>query len=302
MSPGTAFMKQGIIILENDDIRMEILPDRGGKITSIFNKSKECEWLYQDSSGDNEKSIPGVFGKKDAFGFDEMFPTINREVIPGILKKSVELPDHGEIWSKKWTLTNSDKTSATMEVKGDILPYIFTRKIELLSNEIHMGYNVENLSSVSIPSLWTPHPLFSFFKDTEILLPKGLKSIRQALDSGLLGDLNMVHKIDGSEPPLFNPGSLPANSCFKFYSTEPLQEGYCGLKDNRGTLEMIFSEMSLPWLGFWINNGGWNNQYNIALEPATAPMDSPAAAEKIGATASLKPNEKKDWDLKIVLN
>ncbi|MGL1892930.1 MAG: hypothetical protein OCD02_14955 [Spirochaetaceae bacterium] len=300
-------MKTGIIILENDEIRVEVLPSRGGKISSIFNKSKKCEWLYQDSSKDNKESIPSVFGKTDAFGFDEMFPTINREIIPGILNKPIELPDHGELWSKKWTVIDSDNTSLGMAVKGELLPYIFKRKIQLLSNEIHIHYSVENLSSVSLPSLWTPHPLFSFFEDTKVLLPKGLKSIRQAMNGGILGSLNRVHDTDGSgviekSVPLFKPFNLPANSCFKFYSGEPLQEGYCGLKDKRGTLEMIFSETSLPWLGFWINNGGWNNQYNIALEPATAPMDSPGASEKQGVESTLKPYQKKVWNLNIVLS
>jgi galactose mutarotase-like enzyme len=37
----------GSVLLENEALSLEILPRRGGKIASLFDKSGECEWLYQ---------------------------------------------------------------------------------------------------------------------------------------------------------------------------------------------------------------------------------------------------------------
>ncbi len=296
-----------MVILENSSLRLEILPSRGGKILSIWNKENGAEWLYRGESDGfpaPESYRRRIFDEKEAFGMDEMFPTINPEEITDPSGSVLTLPDHGEIWSRSWEVVQHSSKELNLKVEGSILPYTFSRDLLLENNRILLRYRAGNPGDAPIPALWTPHPLFSFYDETEILVPDELDTIRQAMADGPLGEYGSLHSLapSGDIPGagnLLHPGTLPEGSAFKFYGEKPLKEGYCGLKDRRGRLTFTYPAEQIPWLGFWINRKGWGNQQNLALEPATAPMDGPKAAEKFKVTAQLKSREVWEWEMVI---
>jgi len=291
-------------ILENANLRILVLPERGGKIVSLMNKTNSSEWLWPPENDERGPAGTGEFNAREAFGFDEMFPNIVPEWRKDLPEGEGQLPDHGEVWRRSWKTLSYDSSRIDLAVRGEVLPYEFYRSIKLQENRLHLTYRVENRSSQAIPALWTPHPLFSFFSDTELLVPPCVKSILQAMDDGPLGRNGAFHKlgadgfVDGAGS-LFRPGELPEGSAFKFYAAAALEEGWCGLRDRRGTLMMRFPVRTLPWLGFWINKGGWGGQYNLALEPATAPMDSPGASEAMDIPARWEGKEVKQWEWEI---
>ena len=277
--------------IENDQLTVTILPDRGGKISSIYLKATRSEWLDQPVSTSSDPGAPGrAFTHEEAFGFDEMFPTINAEG---------PVPDHGEVWSVPWTVLDASESHIDLEVKGRVYDYTFRRTLVLKGNTIEMQYRVVNESSETIPFLWTPHPLFSFFEETEILFPEEMTEIVQAIEGGMLGAYANVSTL-ADVSCLLRPGRLPVGTPAKFYNTRPLKTGYCGLRDHRGLLEFFFDPQDVPWLGCWINQRGWHGQKNLALEPATAPMDCPEASRQWGADPSLLPNAIRAWNLTIL--
>lgn len=296
--------EQDGLTLQNEHLRIIILPERGGKIVSLKNRENDSEWLWPRAEGGSGSEGNGIFDAKEAFGFDEMFPNIIPEERKDLPRGAGRLPDHGEIWRKIWQTLGRGEAYAAQTVEGSVLPYKFSRNMRLVENRVHLAYRVENLSARPIPALWTPHPLFSFHEETELLVPEGMKAIRQALAEGPLGPYGTVHPLGpggaaGVAGALFRPGRLPEGSAFKFYGASPLEEGWCGLKDRRGTLMMRFPVQTVPWLGFWINNGGWGGQQNLALEPATAPMDGPGASEALGVPARWEGDEVRSWELII---
>lgn len=293
------------VCLENSHIRV-LISAFGGKITSMFNKENSTEWLFQAESEDFEMAADGSFTKEVAFGCDEMFPTILRETLEQGNSSLVDLPDHGELWRSEWDILTQCADSIEMRFDGKILPYRFVRNILLSDNSIICRYTVINLSDMDIPALWTPHPLFSFLPETEIYIPRECRSIRQAGDSGDLGKyLNRIEWGARGQVPeagnLLQPGTLKEGSAYKFYCSEPLSEGKVQIKDDRGQMTMHYPASILPWLGFWINNGGFGGHYNIAPEPATAPFDSPSRSEEFGIPAVWKAGEIREWELSYSL-
>ena len=62
---------------------------------------------------------------------------------------------------------------------------------------------------------------------------------------------------------------------------------------------MSYPVEKVPYLGMWVNEGGWEGQYNIAPEPATGGMDRVDAAKIWGMNSVLKGNEYYEWYLNI---
>ena len=88
------------VTMENDFLKVVLIPSHGAKLVSLFNKRSKHEWLVQPD-GDLPKRIPSRanFHNYSMFGWDEMFPTVLScpYPIPGKFYKK-ELPDHGEVW------------------------------------------------------------------------------------------------------------------------------------------------------------------------------------------------------------
>ena len=87
------------IKLENDVLKIIVIPSMGGKVASIYRKDKKFELLFQSKEEIYRKpKVYDEFCKYDASGFDDAFPTIDEgNVIIG--DKTVLYPDHGEIWA-----------------------------------------------------------------------------------------------------------------------------------------------------------------------------------------------------------
>lgn len=73
----------------------------------------------------------------------------------------------------------------------------------------------------------------------------------------------------------------PDGEGYKYYITEPFTPLVCGIRCSSGDkVTVIFDGDGVRWLGVWMNNGSFKGMYNLALEPCTAPYDSPVNAEK----------------------
>src|SRR3972149_4618856 len=84
--------------LENDAMRVMIVPQQGGKIGSIFDKRINHEWLIQPTQFPI-RTVPyaAPYIDYDMNSWDEMCPTIVTDTYPadGAFKGNA-LPDHGE--------------------------------------------------------------------------------------------------------------------------------------------------------------------------------------------------------------
>ncbi len=62
---------------------------------------------------------------------------------------------------------------------------------------------------------------------------------------------------------------------------------------------MRYDAQALPYLGFWITNGGYRGERNFAFEPATGYYDTVNCARGRGRLKTLAPGEKLCFSLML---
>ena len=110
-------------------------------------------------------------------------------------------------------------------------------------------------------------------------------------------------EIDFASSGLSVPDSIGRGQSCKFYVHTPLKAGCAGLYYPKDKLALIyrFDPVKLPYLGVWINMGGFKNEVNIAIEPSNGFYDSLERAVSNNAAAFILPDEDVRWSLKIDL-
>lgn len=294
-------------VMEDEALRVVLLPDCGAKIASMVHKPSGRELLLQGDAPAHPVAAHGApYDHGDVSGFDEMFPTIDSWTCDHDPWRGVEMPDHGEVWAMPWQCAR-EGDALRLSVEGIRFPFRVEKVVSLRGGVLRAEYEARNLSNSPLPFLWAAHPLFNAEEGTELLVPRGMDRVRNAAPGNRLGardamlDFPEARLADGS---LFRLDRVPAfngRGFQKHWFESPLAEGWCGLRHPSDGLEvrMEFPAQEVPWLGVWVNEGGVLGQYCIAPEPATAPMDSPGAAEALGRGSVLAPGAAKRWWLAI---
>ena len=294
-------------IIENECLRLAVAPQLGGKITSLYYKPQAFEVLFQPT--DRNYRLPeygAAFAAYDTSGADEMFPTIDACAYPG--NDAVRLPDHGELWSIPWSLeTSVDCISTT--VRGRCLPYSFRRKISLKERCVRLEYELENESDEKLYGLWAFHALVACDEASRIILPQ-TKRVLNVHDSHILGVAKTSHEFPLTQDLQGKPYRLDwlaareSGKTEKWYVDEPLGAEGPALLLNQGRLnyKLSFDAKQLPYLGVWLNEGGFKGEYNCALEPSDGFYDSAELALANGCLPALSPRASRKWELGIELS
>jgi hypothetical protein len=283
-------------VLKSADIRVEVVPDRGGKFISLRSKRTSTEWLLPPLRPYAEATSSGGFEEWDGGGFDECLPTV---------AATTTAPDHGEVWRHAW---REEPTQGSVLLRTTALggALTFERRAHLDGASLVLDYAVKNRSDASQSLLYCAHPLLRVEEGDRILLPAEVREVKVEASAGdSLGrggdriawpapkageDLSVVGPPDG----------LHADKIF----AGPLTEGWCALVRpslDEG-IELTFSAEVLPYLGLWICRAAWPEsgaakQYTVAFEPTGAPHDSLADAERDGSAWRLAPGEGRSWRL-----
>lgn len=285
--------------LENEVGRVVVVPERGGKIVSLYDLRHREEWLWLNEALPWQPASPtDNYGRlHDVGGWDECFPTIAPTMVDGR-----QWPDHGDLWWRAWE----------SRVRGDGLwmgvtaeTYRFERTIRPTRTGFLLNYAVENLSGQPFPYLWSAHPLFHLESPLTLELA-GRPQARLGNDSALgerderfrwpvvqERDLQQVGKRSGIAAKIFLAADAGEITLFK-------QDG--------AQLGMRWPTDNVPMLGLWVNEGGWSGiggepYSNLGVEPASgAPDDLAVAMNQWRCVQTLAPRDTETWwiELKMV--
>jgi galactose mutarotase-like enzyme len=276
-----------IFALENQFLKVVVLPQNGGKVASIKCTRTDTEFLLPGSQYDKvaEYGVHALFEASDCAGWDECLPTVS---ISGADTPGGSAPDHGDFWRIPWTLCAIPSVNEIcIEAKGDSRPLSFRKQITLDSTELHIKYSITNLSAIPVGFLYASHPLFCIDPGDRIVLPNEIDSLRLIESRGLRIGKNgdriswPIHFHDGVSFDLRRTGYATDRTAEMLYTNQLIQ-GSAGLyrtQLGQGVI-LSFDTTVLPYLGLWTSYGGWPEwsgnslQYAIALEPTTAPHGS----------------------------
>jgi len=246
----------------------------------------------------------GEFGEEDGSGFDDMLTTIDACELDIPRIGPVRLPDHGEAWSRPWEY-RIDGESVVLSIGGIALPYRFTKRLSLGAGELQAEYTAVNRSAGPLPFQWAAHALFQISPGARLEIPSDMHTIYSVCPGRALPEKNRTYDY----PHPFGPEGIdlslmpPRNKhgMQKYWFTEALTEGRCSITDieHGFRASLIFDPADLPWLGIWVNEGGWHGGYNLGIEPSTCWLDSPAAGMEKDRCLLLGPGETKRWGITL---
>jgi galactose mutarotase-like enzyme len=302
-----AYKNVEAVVLENETLRVTVTPYHGARTASIIYKPLDLELLWQNPDKVHAQPPYGAgYGEGEFAGFDEMFPTISRCFYEKAPWSGIEVPDHGEVWALPWSFRMEDE-EVLLSVGGVRFPYRLEKRVSLKEGRLRNSYRLENLSSHPFSYIWAAHPLFNAEEGMEFLVPSGMENIINSVAGERLGAYGKSYSFPTARLASgegFDFSRMPARNKTgyqKYYFEGKVREGWALLYNPRKELNigLSFPKEEVPFLGMWLNEGGFDGQYNIAPEPATAAMDRIDFSEMWGAGSVIRGGEVKTWHLDI---
>ena len=320
-SPGSL----DVIRLQNDRVDLAIVPQAGGKILDLIDRRSGRNWLWKNPH------IPisiaerhSDFGKEqDSGGWDEVLLSVK----PGRIRTASEhvaaIPDHGDLLACDWTveklqLDANNDLICDMVATGSAAPYRFERRIRIPDNRavVEMSYLLSNEGDEALPSYWCAHPLLTIEPDSIIDIagntPLRIEDAETRACSAAETEQRWPNLMlrDGKTHDLsrsFASNGTRRTFASKIFVRSP-DDGSASVSLKDGSrLTFRFDPEELPWLGLWINNGGWSGcgsepYTNLGIEPTTSPYDCVNEAIENDAVPWLQPREQRRWSLKLEMD
>jgi len=302
----TNFKNTKGVQIENDSIRVVVLPEKGGKLASLFLKQKEFELIFQNKENEYKNAkVYDDFGAFDASGFDDAFPSINACKVK-VGDNEVEYPDHGEIWSGNFSC---DIRGEKVELlfNSSILPYCYKKIVSIKNNEVILEYEITNNGSIDFPCIWAAHFLVKCHEDMKLIMPDNTDDVINVTSSTYLGEIGETHSYPialdnyGKEYLLNRVYPESAKKSEKYYINQEISEGQCGIyyPHRAVTYKLHFDKNIMPYIGFWVTEGGFRGDYNCAFEPANGFYDGIDIATREEKIFTLKAGELLKFQIKI---
>ncbi len=298
------------LVLENDSLRLELLPELGGKLSSLSLAREGGELLQPPLKSYAPRTPTMPFDAADGSGWDECLPSIGPCTLPG----GTRVEDHGDFWRVPFEVTASTESKLRMRAQGTSMPLLFERGLRLDGPVLHLDYSVRNTGGERIPYGWSTHPLFAAEPGDRIHLPPSVTEVTaQASADGRLAQGKHSwpatrHARDGEPLDLSLVLQDDAGVGDKLVLPAPA-EGWAALerKTLRTRLTLSWNPADAPVLGLWLCYGGWpqaaeaKKGYAVALEPCNLPVDSLTDSLAEGGGAWLAPGEERRWTLRLAV-
>jgi galactose mutarotase-like enzyme len=307
------------VVIAAGECKVTILPRYGGKISSI--KLRARELLQPPLAPIAPRTQTIGFDEADASGWDECLPSVAACSVP-YGGGEASIPDHGDLWrvgwesSEPWTVDREQKTSLTLLGKCFSLPLELERTVELKEVDgnwrLGLFYKLTNTGTAPAPWSWAAHPLFAAEAGDRIVLPEGIRELRlEGSGGGRLGrggdkvSWPRALLADGSETDLQLVQPEDSGVGDKLFAG-PVggEENWCELvRPGAGVkIRVSFDTAEMSYFGLWICYGGWPErqglkQMCVAMEPATAPVDS--LAVQGDWSRILDPGQSYSWRMNV---
>ncbi|MDR3741647.1 MAG: hypothetical protein P4L40_21725 [Terracidiphilus sp.] len=282
--------KKENVLISRGDCAITLQPAFGGKVASILVRGNE---LMQTPLAEvAPRTHTMSFDAGDASGWDECLPSV-AECDVTTPAGTAHVPDHGDLWRVEWDVVKEEAASATLRGKCFSLPLELERTLTLAETakgwRLETKYTLKNTSTYAVPWSWAAHTLYATDEGDVLELPETVKALRlegsggnrlgkggdtvawplAKLATGGTADLRVALKPDAGTGDKLFAGPLKASE-----SWATLLRPKAGVR-----IRVSFDVTATPYLGLWICYGGWPDraglkQVCVAIEPATAPVDS----------------------------
>jgi len=252
------------------------------------------------------------FEKQDMSGWDDMFPTISACDYPGPGENhGAPLPDHGEVWSLPWPVTQACGDRLAFSVEGRALPYRLSRSMEFgAPATLLLSYQLENLGQESMPYIWAAHPQFASGLEAEVVLPAHIRQVCNTLPATwgwgapeTIYDWPNAAGLNGNAVRIEHIGPPRLQKARKFFTLPDARPSWATLvrHTEQDWLRLEWNPEEVPYFGLWVDEGALNHVSVAAPEPTTGFYDSLALAWDKKEVTVIEAGAVQAWTLKILL-
>ena len=298
-----------LLELANDLVKISVSPSEGGKIRHLVNLATGRDYCWQmPEPPTNPRKLGMGYGDADCTGIDDCLPTIAPCEWNGR-----SLPDHGEIWTEQteaqWISKTSESVALGTSLDLPVSQMRLRRVISLTADNplIRLKYELQSTSAEDQDFIWSLHPLMTFRPTERIILPLVSEVIVDATSvntplAGFGKRFAWPIAAEGLDLSRLQIGKEGEQSCVKFFSGI-MQAGWAALHDTEDgdLLAFLFDPSELPYVGVWINHGGWAGYQHVAIEPSSGRPDRlDIAAGKWNSAQKLLAGQSASWELSIL--
>jgi galactose mutarotase-like enzyme len=296
------------VVLENERLRVTVLPGHGAKVWEFTSKRAGRDLLYHHNRFDVR---PPVFGLNvDNWwtgGIDEVAPTGHPCTVGG-----EELPFLGEFWSQAWQYrveeSGPDVARVHLWAEGIITPLRLDRWLELRPGEavLRGRHRITNVGFEPHDFIWGIHPGFAARPGTRVQAPAASAVFWEghpALDAepGLQYAWPSFPIRDGSiiDNSTARPPDPPT---WDLHFLTELQAGWLAVTDpeSRSGMALAFDPDVFRCVWLWGVYGGWRGIYTVAFEAWTSWPGRLDQAIEAGRHRTLAPGESLETEVSYV--
>lgn len=283
------------LVLENEHLRVTVLPELGGKIWSIVAKRHDREMLWHHPHMPPRRAPFGAtYDNWFCGGWDDIFPNDFPVDIGG-----ETWPDHGEIWAMPahWWFESSTAHEIVLgfEHRGIVIPTRFQRVLSLRSGEasIRLDYRIVNEGLTPLDLHWKSHPALPLGDGARLHLP-----IRTVIDEPGFGEVfgeescSWPHATDANGNPLdLRDLPAPGSGAVQFWYGTDLTAGWAAVNypDAGVGFGLTFDRSVQDSLWVFLTAGGWRNLDVVILEPCSGYPADLTVARMTGQVLTLAP-------------
>lgn len=272
---GSSLHDLATIVLENDLLRIVVLPEAGARIWQITYKPLASDLLWNNSAlPPTRQPLHASYDDTWSGGWDELFP--NDEA--GRLG-TLDLPDHGELWTSEWQAEpfhHEDTAGVHLRTETPLSHFAVEKTLTLRPGAavLKVEYRLTNHAANAFPFLWKLHPAFAVSPQHRIDFPR-MTVVREPEFEGTLAGAPDVFTWPcvpmGEEVlDLRQVPEVSSRALHFFYGTE-LAAGWCGVTNqgNRLAAALRFDPEVFSSCWLFATHGGWRDLNVAVLEPAT---------------------------------
>jgi galactose mutarotase-like enzyme len=315
---GFAGISEENVLIQAGACSLTIMPHLGGKIASI--RIGDQELLQAPLAPLAHRTPTMSFDAGDASGWDECLPSVAACTV-STAEGTAHVPDHGDLWRVAWEQQESGNrdqgSGATIALRGQCfsLPMALERTLALSEVDgawrLDLDYRLTNTGAFPVPWAWAAHPLFAVEPGDRIVLPPSIHALTVEGSGGRLGKNGdtvgwpVAALVGGGTTDLSIAQSPESGIGDKLFAGRLAKsENWCTLERPSAHLRIrVGLDPSVtPYFGLWICYGGWPDrpgpkQTCVAIEPATAPVDS--LAETGPWSRLLEPGACAQWAMRV---
>ncbi|MBM7564026.1 DUF4432 family protein [Paenibacillus sacheonensis] len=293
------------VVMENEKLRVVVMPELGAKIWQIVYKPRDKELLWHHPRMTPRKlQLHASYDDHFFGGWDELYPNDETESIGG-----ETFPDHGEIWTLPWhcAIERSDEQEAVLRlwVETPISATRIVKTITLRAGEAKLRFRhaIENKGRRPQPYLWKLHAAMSANESYRIDLPA--EEVRmESFGSPRTGRTSYDYAwpyAEGADGSLHDMRQvLPFGSgVSEFQYATKMRAGWCALTDTKDGIGfgLSYDREALPSCWIFASYGGWRELQTVVLEPCTGYPAGLADGVERGTHKTLEPGQTALFDI-----